>query len=57
MAQCLPCRSGRDPARWEPILKAALKAWSAVREPDADNFVFNSQKSTQLNRDRFSVAR
>jgi integrase/recombinase XerD len=30
--------------------KAALKAWLAIREPDADNFVFNSQKSTQLNR-------
>lgn len=30
--------------------KAALKAWLSVREPDADNFVFNSQKSTQLNR-------
>jgi integrase len=30
--------------------KAALKAWLAVREPDADNFVFNSQKSTQMNR-------
>jgi integrase/recombinase XerD len=30
--------------------KAALKAWLAVRQPDADNFVFNSQKSTQLNR-------
>lgn len=30
--------------------KAALKAWLAVREVDADNFVFNSQKSTQLNR-------
>lgn len=30
--------------------KAALKAWLAVREPDADDFVFNSQKSTQLNR-------
>jgi integrase len=30
--------------------RAALKAWLAVREPDADNFVFNSQKSTQLNR-------
>jgi integrase/recombinase XerD len=29
---------------------AVLKAWLAVREPDADNFVFNSQKSTQLNR-------
>src|SRR6267143_5084581 len=29
---------------------AALKAWLDVREPDADNFVFNSQKSTQLNR-------
>jgi integrase/recombinase XerD len=29
---------------------AALKAWLEVREPDADNFVFNSQKSTQLNR-------
>jgi integrase len=30
--------------------KVALKAWLAVREADADNFVFNSQKSTQLNR-------
>jgi integrase len=30
--------------------KAALKAWLAVRQPDADSFVFNSQKSTQLNR-------
>jgi len=30
--------------------KAALKAWLAVRHPDADNFVFNSQKSTQMNR-------
>jgi integrase len=30
--------------------RAVLKAWLAVREPDADNFVFNSQKSTQLNR-------
>src|SRR3984893_6927923 len=30
--------------------KATLKAWLAVREPDADNFVFNSQKSTQMNR-------
>lgn len=30
--------------------KAALKAWLAVREPDADTFVFNSQKSTQMNR-------
>src|ERR1700751_981221 len=30
--------------------KAVLKAWLAVREPDADNYVFNSQKSTQLNR-------
>ena len=29
---------------------AALKAWLDVRDPDADNFVFNSQKSTQLNR-------
>src|SRR5258705_3221778 len=29
---------------------AVLKAWLAVREPDADNFVFNSQKSTQLSR-------
>src|SRR5215472_3487607 len=26
--------------------KAALKAWLAVREADADNYVFNSQKST-----------
>src|ERR1700704_4420217 len=30
--------------------KAALKAWLAVRQPDPDNFVFNSQKSTQMNR-------
>lgn len=30
--------------------KAVLKAWLAVREPDANNFVFNSQKSTQMNR-------
>ena len=29
---------------------AALKDWFAVRQPDADNFVFNSQKSTQLSR-------
>lgn len=29
---------------------AVLKAWLAVREADADNFVFNSQKSTQLSR-------
>lgn len=30
--------------------KAVLKAWLAVRKPDPDNFVFNSQKSTQMNR-------
>jgi integrase len=30
--------------------KAALKAWLAVRQDDADSYVFNSQKSTQLNR-------
>jgi integrase/recombinase XerC len=30
--------------------KAVLKAWLAIREQDADNFVFNSQKSTQMNR-------
>jgi integrase len=29
---------------------AALKEWLAVRPQDADNFVFNSQKSTRLNR-------
>src|SRR5580698_9880567 len=29
---------------------AALKAWLDVRQQDADNYVFNSQKSTQLNR-------
>jgi integrase/recombinase XerD len=29
---------------------AVLKAWVAERKPDADNFVFNSQKATQLNR-------
>jgi integrase/recombinase XerD len=27
-----------------------LKAWLAVRQPDAGDFVFNSQKSIQLNR-------
>ena len=30
--------------------KAALKAWLDVRQADADSYVFNSQKSTQLNR-------
>src|SRR5271156_4848060 len=30
--------------------KAVLKTWLAVRKADADNFVFNSQKSTQMNR-------
>src|SRR5467141_193628 len=30
--------------------KATLKEWLAVREPDANDFVFNSRKSTQLNR-------
>jgi integrase/recombinase XerD len=29
---------------------AALKDWLALRSPDADDFVFNSQKSTQLTR-------
>ena len=29
---------------------AALKAWLDVREPDADDFVFNSQKATRLSR-------
>ena len=29
--------------------RAALKAWLAVRQDDADNYVFNSQKSTRLN--------
>jgi integrase len=29
---------------------AVLKAWLAVRKPDADQYVFNSQKSTQINR-------
>src|SRR6202163_4134488 len=29
---------------------AVLKAWVAVRKADGDNFVFNSQKSTRLNR-------
>lgn len=29
---------------------AAFKVWFEVRKPDADNFVFNSQKSTRLNR-------
>ena len=30
--------------------KAALKAWLDVRKPDAGDYVFNSQKSIQLNR-------
>jgi hypothetical protein len=30
--------------------KAAFKAWLAARKPDAGDFVFNSQKSIQLNR-------
>ena len=30
--------------------KAVLRAWLAVRSPDADTYVFNSQKSTQMNR-------
>ena len=34
----------------ESVRGRTLKAWLAVREPDADNFVFNSQKSTQMNR-------
>lgn len=29
---------------------AALKAWLDVREPDADTYVFNSQKATKLSR-------
>ncbi len=29
---------------------AVLKTWLNIRGPDADSFVFNSQKSTQLNR-------
>ena len=28
----------------------AFRAWKEERKPDADTFVFNSQKSTQLNR-------
>jgi type 1 fimbriae regulatory protein FimB len=30
--------------------KAVLSAWLDERKPDCDNFVFNSQKSTKLNR-------
>jgi len=30
--------------------KAALKKWLAVRKPDAGDYVFNSQKSIQMNR-------
>src|SRR5580693_6369597 len=30
--------------------RAALEAWLSVRKVDADNYVFNSQKSTRLNR-------
>jgi integrase len=29
---------------------AALKTWLDIRQPDADNYVFNSQKSTRLDR-------
>jgi integrase/recombinase XerD len=29
---------------------AVLKAWLTIREADADNFVFNSQKATKLHR-------
>jgi len=29
---------------------AILKAWLDVRQPDADNYVFNSQKSTKIDR-------
>ena len=29
---------------------AAFKAWLAVRQPDADNFIFNSQKAIRLDR-------
>lgn len=29
---------------------AALKTWLGVRQADADNYVFNSQKATKLNR-------
>src|SRR5580698_10608109 len=29
---------------------AVFKPWLDVRQPDADNFVFNSQKATKLNR-------
>jgi integrase len=29
---------------------AALKTWLDVRQPDADNYVFNSQKATKLSR-------
>src|SRR5271170_7569290 len=29
---------------------STFKAWLAVRQPDADNFVFNSQKATRLDR-------
>jgi integrase len=29
---------------------AALKAWLDVRKPDAENYVFNSQKSTRMSR-------
>jgi integrase/recombinase XerD len=30
--------------------KAVLKAWLAIRKADADQFMFNSQKSTQMSR-------
>jgi len=43
--------SGGIPFPWSRISKkAALKAWLAVRKPDAGDYVFNSQKSIQLNR-------
>jgi integrase/recombinase XerD len=30
--------------------RAAIDSWLKVRKPDADNYVFNSQKGTRLNR-------
>jgi integrase/recombinase XerD len=30
--------------------KAALRAWLALRKPDAEDYVFNSQKSTRMSR-------
>jgi hypothetical protein len=48
-----PVNSSRDMAA-QPFLifnePAVLRAWLETRKPDADDFVFNSQKATRLSR-------